>query len=383
VAVTMSNGRTVEIFPPIENTCFHLESLVGHSNETLAILVSQGINTCSLDVALFLSAAFNFGRHQLDAVTLGWIRTATRTQIAFRLFQNNLKTGGGTDKERLATHNRMRNILFRIMSEDYESIKQNGLNDLGEVCGHLWSGLPSLTYTWLFLYICCNGRRVQPTDSIPRARTGHNITLVEQASGPRKDERTGLPPWTALCDTVADRYFPDMQPEQANTNEIGDMVTPFGPCPGQESSCKQLPRKLVRILDRFPKFMEVAVDHGSPMHHEVHRKYLRDMTVKAWVDTHNLEVSATYKPVGVGLFRESKVHFTGRAWDPPGFPQFKGKLCEFDGQAIGAEPVAFGGKHLLDKLEKSCRVTQLVYKLVAMTCSRADRERNQSRLYNQ
>ena len=117
IPVLLANGRTVMILPPAGEDRYLLEYIARPVSPPTAVLVNQGLNSCWLDVTLFLSASFNLGRQRRDAQTLGSLRTSTRTQIAFQYVMNHLFQCTGDKSAQLQHNNRLRDVLLDILAE--------------------------------------------------------------------------------------------------------------------------------------------------------------------------------------------------------------------------------------------------------------------------
>lgn len=357
-------GRSAFVYNDYEDGDLDLENVIP-AGRTSTVLFTQGKNTCALDVALFLSASFNFFKTQIDAASLAWLSKVSQTQLAARLIMLSLGTAGHgtTEPECLELNNQMRDLLFQAMADEHDRIKYRQMSDLGDVCGVLWKGLPSLSYTWTFMWICCEKQQLSSPDDPIHVRTAHPIELLR-----RKNDNEYRGPKIPLHKQVEVTYFKNSTPAEANCTAEGNMIIPFPSCgtPG----CKQLPRKCVRIVDRLPPFLNVGVSGGCPLHHDHTYDFGHDLELHVWLDTQNKECKAIYRPVGIALCHPTQKHFTARAYSPPGFPEFQGKVCEFDGLSRGGIPVLHDGQLVSKSSHKDPRrVTELLYELQELVTS--------------
>ena len=360
ISVPLTSRTSATVFPRIEEQEWGMVDGVFRlpvdpsQNQKVA---SQGRNTCSLDVVAFMTMAFHLGRQRRDAQTLGCWKRASKTQVAFSFFMRYI----ACNNESVQVNNAIRDYVYKVIATEKRTIIYRGLNDLGEMEGYCWEGLRSLSYHHSELYTCCEDQPRYTSACRCQLRTSHPIELrkLKDGANPSRQERLEYPGKT-VGDVVNLKYFHKYDKRTTHRTSLGDMVEPFAACVGYETTCKQLPLPLLRVLDDTSRYLSVAIDFGSPLEDDPIRQHFSDISTMFYSDPLKAKIIAKWGVVAVAYFLPNRLHFVARAYSPPGYPNFCNKFVEFDGQK-GAVP--YEVQSFRSQLDTSSRVTLLLYKL--------------------
>lgn len=208
-------------------------------------------NTCSVDCAIVAGIAIDALRLQVDQVDTATWNTFSPPLQAFKQLTCN-PWGLATADER----DRRRDEIFRVLQAnpaDFSGILQAGkFMSVSEIMRVLYRGLPQLTWTEIYVMVCCDDvttARVPPT---ARQLSMLNIALMEGQT---------------LAGRINEIFGPVLRTSFDNE-----------PCSAGDKCTRDITRRKV-ILDRLPPVLQVEVN--SPIvSKDTFRRYMSPITIQ-------------------------------------------------------------------------------------------------------
>lgn len=309
--------RNVSLLPRLQLDWSLRDGTVRFGDSTT--IVTQGMNTCALDVLTFLGWGLQLGSQRRDVEPLGSWTALPKPAVMYRTLMARIRLPHIDPTAK----NALRDATMDALSEwDSRAHEFHGLQGIQAVADLCWKGLRSLSYTTMDLIQCCNNYIVPPAARSIR-RMGHSIFLH------RGDK--DMYPGKSLVEIIQDTFL-HIAPSHRDSS--GDMEAPFAACKGNESSCLQLSTQRRVIVDAPPAIFYVSLGAGYPTENSTCRKWDSDLTLEVFRWQDGRTIAITWKVVGMAFHYGGNGirHFVGQVFRPADMKGFKKKsIFHFDG----------------------------------------------------